>query len=134
MNTQTYKYINQQTCIYVYVCGFMYLWFYAFVFSLPFFAICCLVKRKAKHPRQVWKPDAGCLLLMTSDRIAGDGDEKGWRLFLPFYPFTFLPFLKLHQALLFSPRIIQRERKGRMAVIEGTAYHRYVVALQSDAW
>ena len=74
-----------------------------------------------------------CLLLGTSNRIAGDGDVKGLRLFLPFYPFTFLPFLKFHQALLFPPRIIHRERKGRLAVIEGTAYHRNVVALQSDA-
>ena len=70
----------------------------------------------------------------NSDGIAGNGDVRGLRLFLPFYPFTFLPFLKFHHALLFPPRIIERERKGRLAVIEGTAYHRNVVTLQGDTW
>lgn len=54
MNTQTHKYINAQTCVYVFVCAFMFFCFYAFVFSLPFFAILChllLSQRKAKHPR-----------------------------------------------------------------------------------
>lgn len=51
--------------------------------------------------------------------------------FLPFYFFTFK--LELHRALVFPPRIIDRERKGRLAVIEGAAYHRNVIALQGDA-
>lgn len=50
MNTQTNKYINAQTCVYVCVCAFMFLCFYAFpaflCHSLPFFAIFCLVKEK----------------------------------------------------------------------------------------
>ena len=53
MNTQTHKYINAQTLVYVCFYAFMYLCFYAFMLSLPFFAICCLVKEKqstrAKH-------------------------------------------------------------------------------------
>ena len=73
------------------------------------------------------------LCYRTSDRIAWDGDGRVLRFFLPFYLFTLLPFLKFHHALFIPPRIIERERKGRMAVIEGTAYHRNVVALQSDA-
>ncbi len=46
MNTQTHKYINAQTCVYVCVCVFMFLCFYAFMLSLPFFAILCLIKEK----------------------------------------------------------------------------------------
>lgn len=46
MNTQTHKYINAQTCVYVCVCAFMFFCFSAFVFSLPFFAIYCLIKEK----------------------------------------------------------------------------------------
>ena len=39
-------------------------------------------------------------LKMTSDRIAGNGDVKGVRFSLPFYPFTFLP-LKRQVALIY---------------------------------
>ena len=46
MNTQTHKYINAQTCVYVCICAFMFLCFSAFVLSLPFFAIYCLIKEK----------------------------------------------------------------------------------------
>lgn len=53
MNTQTHKYINAQTCVYVCICAFMFLCFSDFVLSLPFFAIYCLIKEKqstrAKH-------------------------------------------------------------------------------------
>jgi hypothetical protein len=35
----------------------------------------------------------GAIILRgTSDEIAGDGDERELRLFLPFYFFTLLPF------------------------------------------
>ena len=47
--------------------------------------------RKAQKPLMQNTPGA-IILWETSDGIAGDGDERELRLFLPFYFFTLLPF------------------------------------------
>ena len=75
-------------CVYV----FMFLCFYAFVLSLPFFAIYCLVKEKQSTRARHESLKRGADYCGPAIESLGRGRKwvKVLFTFLPFYLFTFL--------------------------------------------